>query len=283
MIRLFREALLNVRHGGVVSLLAVVIVALTAALFSSLYLVRNAVYAEAAQFEENAGAAAFVSDELSEEAVKQLDKTILAMESVERTHIVWKDEALRRSQELFGDDTALMLQGFEENPLPVAIEAFAAEPYRNADSMREMVKEMKRLEGVEDVVFENEALEQLDRMKRVAFLLGGLIAAVSMVVIAFSIMLTVYARREELAILRLLGATYGYIRIPLLLQGFLEGLFGSGLGLLILYALYWQYGASVGFTSFLRLEQMGIVAAGATLVGTIAGMAPLRKHIRAMH
>lgn len=283
MIRLFREALLNVRHGGVVSLLAVVIVALTAALFSSLYLVRNAVYAEAAQFEENAGAAAFVSDELSEEAVKQLDKAILAMESVERTHIVWKDEALQRSQNMFGNDTALMLQGFEENPLPVAIEAFAAEPYRNADSMREMVKEMKRLEGVEDVVFENEALEQLDRMKRVAFLLGGLIAAVSMVVIAFSIMLTVYARREELAILRLLGATYGYIRIPLLLQGFLEGLFGSGLGLLILYALYWQYGASVGFTSFLRLEQMGIVAAGATLVGTIAGMAPLRKHIRAMH
>ena len=174
MIRLFREALLNVRHGGVVSLLAVVIVALTAALFSSLYLVRNAVYAEAAQFEENAGAAAFVSDELSEEAVKQLDKAILAMESVERTHIVWKDEALQRSQKMFGDGAALMLQGFEENPLPVTIEAFAAEQYRNAESMREMVKEMKRLEGVEDAVFENEALEQLDRMKRIAFNAGRL-------------------------------------------------------------------------------------------------------------
>lgn len=283
MMRLFREALLNVRHGGVVSLLAVVIVALTAALFSSLYLVRNAVYAEAAQFEKNAGAAVFIMDELSEEAVKQLEKTILAMESVERTHIVWKDEALQRGQKMFGDDSALMLQGFEENPFPVAIEAFAGEEYRNAESMRKMAKELKQLEGVEDVVFENEAMEQLDKMKRVAFLLGGLIAAVSMVVIAFSIMLTVYARREEIAILRLLGATYGYIRIPLLLQGLLEGLFGSGLGLLILYGLYWQYGESIGFTSFLKPEQMGIVAAGATLVGMLAGMAPLRKHIRAMN
>ena len=120
-----------------------------------------------------------------------------------------------------------------------------------------MVKELKKLEGVEDAVYEREGMEQLDRMKRVAFLVGGLIAAVSMVVIAFSIMLTVYARREELAILRLLGATYGYIRIPLLLQGFLEGLIGSGLGLLLLYALYLQYGASIGFVSFLKPEQMG--------------------------
>ena len=136
MIRLFSEAFLNVRHGGVVSLLAVAIVALTAALFSSLYLARNAAYAEIAEFEENAGAAVFVSDELTDDEVKQLEKTILAMEAVERTHIVWKDEALKRSREMFGSQTDLMLQGFEENPLPVSIDAVCRRvvPQRRGDA-----------------------------------------------------------------------------------------------------------------------------------------------------
>ena len=283
MTRLFSEALLNIRHGGAASVLAVLIVALTAALFSALYLIRNALYAEVAQFEENAGAAVFLEDSLSKEQVEQLEARIQTMRAVQKTHIVWKEEALQRSRELFGKETDLLLQGFEEIPLPVAIEVFANEESRTAASMRALVQSLRQLNGVEDVVFENESMEQVDRMKRIAFLIGGLIAAVSMVVIAFSIMLTVYARREELAILRLLGATYAFVRIPLLLQGLLVGLIGSALGLAALYGLFWQYGASIGVAAFLKPGQMVVVVAGAALIGTAAGMAPLRKHIRSVH
>ena len=275
------EALLNVRHGGIVSLLAILIVALTTILFSALYVLRNAVHTEVARFEESPTAVVFPMEGLPDDQFRDLDDTISALDGVARTVLVDKEEARERSKRIFGAESDLLLQGFEdENPLPRSIEAYSEEGFRGSAAVEALVAAIQEYDAVETVVYESEAIRMMEQMRRGLVLLGALVAVISVVVISFSIMLTIYARRDELAVLQLVGATYAFIRVPLLLQGCLEGLLGSAMGLSLFYLLFDYFAPSVGLAGFLTARQIGLVVAGATVVGMIGGLIPLRRRLR---
>jgi cell division transport system permease protein len=280
----FSEAVLNVRHGGVVSLLAIVVVALTTILFSALYVLRNAVRSEVQRFEENPSAVVFPLESATDEQVHALETAVSRLPGVARTLIVWKDDARERSVRVFGEESALLLQGFEdENPLPRSVEVFSTEAYRGATAVDALVNSIRELEAVETVVYESEALHMMERMRSGLFLLGGLVALISVVVISFSIMLTIYARRDELVILQLVGATYGFIRVPLLLQGCIEGFLGSAFGLGLFYILFDYFASSVGLAAFLTMPQIALVVGGATMIGMLGGLIPMRRRLRLAH
>ncbi|GIX05873.1 MAG: hypothetical protein KatS3mg115_0276 [Candidatus Poribacteria bacterium] len=175
----------------------------------------------------------------------------------------------------------MLLEGFEEeNPLPRSIEVYLEPERRNPEAIGPLVAELRTLEGIERVSYERRQLELLQRIRTVVYAIGGLIVVIAVVVVALSIMLTIYARREELMILQLVGATYAFIRVPLLLQGCVQGLLGCAAGLGISYLFYHLYGATLGLSLFLTPEQSAGMLTGATLVGTVGGMIPLRRRIR---
>lgn len=280
----FSEAVLNVRHGGIVSVLAMFIVALTTILFSALYVLRNAVRTEVARFEESPSAVAFPFESVSDEQIGELNRAISALDGVGRTMVVGKEEARERSKRIFGDESELLLQGFEDdNPLPRSIEVYSMDGYRGAKAVEALVVAVRGFEGVESVIYESEAIQMMERTRRGLFLLGALVATISVVVISFSIMLTIYARRDELAVLQLVGATYAFIRVPLLLQGCIEGMLGSGLGLALFYYLFGYFAPSVGLVGFLTTPQIALVVAGSTVVGMVGGLIPLRRRLRVAH
>lgn len=277
------EAVLNVRHGGVVSLLAMFIVALTTILFGVLYLVRTAVHFELARMEDRPIVVVFPEDALTDDEVRAMAADIGGLPSIESTQIVSKAEALARSQDLFGEQSGVLLEGFgRDNPLPRSIELWASGEGREPRALLVLSEQLRARPGVESVTFEADSIRAIDRVRNTVMLLGGLVIVISVVVISFSIMLTIYARRDELNILRLVGATYGFIRIPLLLQGCIEGFVGSAVGLGLLYLLFQNVGAMAGIQGFLGPVAAGAIVLGATLIGMAGGMIPMRRHLRAV-
>lgn len=280
---ILNEAVLNVRHGGAVSVLAMFIVALTTVLFGILFLVRTAVHFELARMEDRPVVVVFPDDAVSDDDVRAMAADFGELAVIESTRVVSKAEALARSRQLFGEQAALLLEGFgADNPLPRSIELWASAAGREPAALEALSNDLRSRPGVESVTFEADSVRAIDRVKNTIVLLGALVIVISVVVISFSIMLTIYARRDELNILRLVGATYAFIRIPLLLQGCMEGLIGSSVGLGLLYVLFRNLGSMAGVDVFLDPVAAASILLGATLIGMVGGMIPMRRHLRAV-
>ena len=95
------------------------------------------------------------------------------------------------------------------------------------EKLAQHVTQIRSFNQVEDVKYEQEASEFIRRLEMVLLGLGGLMGGASVIIVCFSIMLTAYFRREEIRVMRLVGATYWYIRVPLIAQGVFLGFIGS--------------------------------------------------------
>jgi cell division transport system permease protein len=151
------------------------------------------------------------------------------------------------------------------------------------------------MEGVEDVLYGQEWIERLTGiiqvMKILGIMIGGVLGVTSLFIVANTVRLAVYARAEEIEIMRLVGATRAYIQLPLILEGSLQGGVGAALALGLLYVLYratlWQFGTSAP-TIFSESEmgqflevgyQMAMVGTGA-LLGGVGSLVAVRRFLR---
>lgn len=129
-----------------------------------------------------------------------------------------RDPAVKAALELLG-----------ENPLPPVLKVRLARA--DAGSVRQVSKALQGLEGVEDVDAGEGAVESLLKASRavrtVLLGLGGLFSAAALLIVAAVLRLAAWSRRQELGIMRLVGAGHGFIRAPFLIEGFLHGLLGG--------------------------------------------------------
>jgi len=172
------------------------------------------------------------------------------------------------------------LDGLTQNPLPASLEIRPRAPLA-ATSLRVLAAELEQSPGVRDVEYGREWLDKLEALGRGlrAFGAGALLAVIgaALMVVANTIRLAVYARRDEIEIMKLVGATDGYVRAPFLLEGALQGLLGAALALGAVIAVQrWLLpGASQAFAFAAGISAPNLVPAhGAVLlgIGTVVGL-----------
>ena len=136
----------------------------------------------------------------------------------------------------------LLLKGLGEDPLPASFELTVDSKHRSSEAMAQLVNRLKGISGIEEIQYGREWVENIERWLRLlrigAIGIGGLLAFTVTVVIANAIQLTLLSRRNEMEILKLIGATKSFIGVPFILEGTLIGLMSSVLALLILAGLY---------------------------------------------
>lgn len=203
----------------------------------------------------------FLEDGLSEDQTAYLQKKISQEMAVKSISYISKEEALATfKRELKGNEA--LLEGLGENPLPASFQLKVREAYQSQEGIKRLVISLRRLEGVEDIIYGQEWVERLDAVVRVirliGFFIGFILIGGSILIVANAIRLSVYARAAEVEIMRLVGATKTYIRAPFIIEGLLQGLAGAGLSILLLFIAYkgvlWQlrlfpgqiYGLGVG-------------------------------------
>lgn len=278
MAHIWRETFSNIRYSGLIGLLSIVVVILTTMVFGALLMIANYVHIELSVMKESSLVVAYLKDDLTDSARQQIQKKMEALPQVRSTKYVSKEEALRKSRKMFGSH-AEILDGLEAaNPLPSSFEVELKPQF--LDNAKELAEKLSGIKGVDDAQYAAQTSQFVKKIETSLIFIGSMLGLASIVIVCFSIMLTTYIRREEIRIMRLVGATGLFIRIPLLLQGVVQGFLGSVAGLAILYGLLNLLAIETGPVSFLPLSQLILVVLAGSFMGFIAGAIPLRKLIR---
>ncbi len=211
------------------------------------------------------------------------------LEGVDEVTFVTREEALERLRVAFGDSASL-LEGIEEfNPLRDALEVRVLE----AAAVDAVVEAVKDSPLVDDISYGRELVARLVALTRSLRLgvlgLAGLLGLATLFLIQNSVRLSVFARREEVAIMRLVGATDGVIRWPFVFEGMSLSCIGAALAggaVGMVYVWIWRFiGFNLAFLPVLPAAAVmnwlvpSIIGAAA-LIGAIGSLLALRRWLR---
>lgn len=238
---MWREALLSFRRAPLLSALSITTIAFSLYVVGLFGLVALNLRAALRDVEQRVEVVAYLLRGTPTETIAQASEDIAAFPEVQRVSFVSEDEALKRAR------TGLIefrdaYRDLVINPLPASLEVELKEGQRDAEHVAAVADRLKGFNFIEDVRYGREWIEKLDRLRNIAGLVGMSIglafAVVAVVIIGVTIRITVLQRAREIVLMRLVGATNGFIRGPFLLEGAMKGLLGGLLAVLMCYASY---------------------------------------------
>ena len=257
---LLREAWANIWTNRTTTVVAIFTTAFTLACVGIFLLLYVNLRAAAGWLQEDIKIMVYLDDRAVASTVADLEQQLRADRAVAALHFISKEQARGEFRAQFPADSHL-LEGLGQNPLPASFVVTLTSPYRSPDAIKRWAERTAVLAGVEKVDYNQDWIDALSMVIRsielVAIGIGFILSAAAVTIIANTIRLTLFARREELVILRLIGATKTFIRIPYLLEGAVLGALGSACSLFMLKALYELFRHQMRTTGRLRgLEQL---------------------------
>ena len=177
-----------------------------------------------------------------------------------------------------------MFDELDTNPLPASIEVHLKPGMRDPDAVKAVAQRIGSYPFVEDVRYGSEWLDKVYLLRRVAgaatLLLGGAFAIVAALIIGAAIRLAVFARRDEISIMRLVGATESFIGGPFLLEGLITGLLGGALALAATYGLFRVLSGAVLQLEWIPRSWLAGGMVVAAIFGVLATALAVRRHLR---
>ncbi len=174
----------------------------------------------------------FLEPGTTDNEAQQLRRRMMGFEEVERSRYVSKKEAAARFEKEFGRNVFDVLQS---NPLPTSIILNLKPAYRNAPAIERLTIKLSALNFVDEVVYPRRVITLLDRYMKVVYLAGAfvllLLLLITFVLIYNTIRLTIFARRDIIEIMQLVGAKRNFIKRPFIIEGLLQGLIGASLSM----------------------------------------------------
>ncbi len=184
---------------------------------------------------------AYVDDEFSNEPKTAIKEQIEALNGVAAVDFIPKEDAFDALKENMGEQSAL-LDGLNHNPLPDAFEARLSESFVNLEGIGGLAANIAAIKGIEDVEYAQKWLTQFAGVYNLFKVTGLVLVAMFFIAIIFivanTVRLILYSRREEIEIMRIVGADEAFIKHPFYLEGLLLGLTGGMIGLIFLYLAY---------------------------------------------
>lgn len=278
-----REAFAAVRRAPLLAGLSSAMVALALFVVGLFAVASYNLHQALDRIEERVEVVAYLRDDAGPDDVAAVERELRARPEVRDVRFVSKDEALsqaRRELPELGD----LFDGLDVNPLPASLEVELVASERSPEAVARLAGVLTLYPFVEDVRYGEEWVDRLFLLQRIGAIttsvLGSAFAVVAALIIGTAIRIAVFARREEIYVMRLVGATRSFIRRPFLLEGAATGLLGGVLAA----ALTGATTVAVSRLIF-RLEWIPIswvvagVAAGA-LFGLTASTFAVRRHLR---
>lgn len=283
----FKEALASLRTNRVSAISAITTVSVSLLMLALFLIVAINLDTMATALENQVEITAWLDPNLKDEDVARLSDQIKAFSGVAGLTYVSREEAMKRLGERLGDQKALEYVG--TNPLRASFEVKAQRP----EDVAPVAQAITSLPGVQKVDYKSDTVEKLFRITRAlrvfSLTLVLALALATVFVISNTIRLTVFARRREIAIMKLVGATDSFIRWPFVVEGMMFGLAGA---LVAAVLASWAYGAFLGFVTanlpffeivpaspLLRNLTITLLGLGA-LLGALGSAVSLRRFLR---
>jgi len=260
-----REAATNVARGGILTAaaaLAITLASLVAGIFGTAYYNLRTIYDDA---KRELFVDVYLKDEVTPERAEAIGVHLRRLDGVARADFVSREDAAREFAGLFPEDKEL-LAAAGANPLPASYRVHLLPAAGQPDAVAALVKEINGIDGVDDAVYGQEWLASLEHaaeaVATIGAAVGAVLAAAAILVVMSTIGLAVYARRETIAIMKVVGATDAFVRAPFLFEGFFIGVFGGVVALIALYVganLLGRWGVEIKFlpASYVLLGLLG--------------------------
>jgi cell division transport system permease protein len=195
--------------------------------------------------EQQVSISIFLDDEAAQTDINVLKSYAESLEDVAQVTYVSKEEALERFKEMSNPEITEQLDG---NPLPASLEISMRDPEKVTEIAELLMASPAYVKVIESpdvpadsIRYGQMIVDQLfavaDVIRFVSMVLVILLIFVALVFINNTIRLAIMARRKEIAVMRLVGASNGFIRGPFLMEGALQALIGSGLAIACIFAL----------------------------------------------
>ena len=247
---LFREVTTGLRRNGLVAFGAISTTFIALLLFGLALLISRQVGLIIEATTGNVEVAVYLSDPVNTDTVNTLTNKLETLDIVEDVHYQTKAEACEEFKDLFAGQRALV-EGVScepgKNPLPASLRVKLSEPeqFRQVPAILGCKLQdtgyVCAAPGIDNVVDQHKVVDTLfkvTRILRVGVLVAALVMLVSAaILIANTVRMGLFARRKEIGIMKLVGATNWRIRLPFLVEGLFESLIGASVAILFLFAM----------------------------------------------
>jgi cell division transport system permease protein len=287
----FQRAIKDILDNGFLTAIAVITIALSILIAASFAL-----------FFINAGDAlnvwkkgvrmmVYLKDDTSEAGRLDTKYRLQTIAGVREARFISRQDALQRLKGQMPNHLAL-LENLKANPLPDAFEIILQASARNSTDLRFLAERMQTLPAVAEVEYGEPWIQRftsiINLFSLAGYAIGTLFFVAAVFIVANTIRLVLYSRRDEIDIMRLVGATDHFIKVPFFLQGMIQGGAGTLAGLAVLWGAFWALSAhfadnlATGFVS-LRFFSPGaclIIILGGIVVGWLGCWISLKQFMK---
>ena len=233
---LFKEGLRGVFSHGFRSFASITVIAACLIIMGSFALVGINIDSIIRNMEQDSQILAFVDESLTQDDARLLEGAIRTLNNVREVRFVTREEALDNYKSQY-EDTSL----FDDIDASVLRNRYVI--YLNDITLMESTKEaLENVPGVADVSAEVGIAQGFITVRNVVSVITAILIVVLLVVSLFmmsnTIKLATFTRREEIAIMKMVGANNGFIRFPFVIEGLIMGLLGAGIGFLMQWVIY---------------------------------------------
>ncbi|MGW8315907.1 MAG: cell division protein FtsX [Bacteroidales bacterium] len=223
------------------------------------------------QVMESIGFNVILKENVKEADIYQLQKILDAREYILSTEYVTKEEAALETEQMLGEDFIRFL-GY--NPLPPSIRVRLHQPWANPDSVALIEQDLMQYDSVEEVYYKKSLLYAVnENIRQISLVILGfsiLLTLISVTLINNTIRLSIYSKRFIINTMQLVGATRGFIRRPFLYKGAASGITGSLIALALLFTMvYLLQEEFEGVISLKDYDMLAILALGVIFLGVI--------------
>ena len=278
-----REAAAALRRAPLLIAVSIIAVSLSLFVVGLFGLAAYNVRAALEQIEARVEVVAYFQDGATPEQFRVAEEEIRTLPEVLSLRYVSKTDALAAAvQEL--PEFRELFSGIDVNPLPASFEIRLAPGHRTPEATERLAQYVLAYPFVEDVQFGREWVSSIFSLQRVAagatMIIGGAFALVAGIIIATAVRIAVFARREEIEIMRLVGATDGFIRLPFLIEGAFAGLVGAWVAILLTYIAREFVSATLVPLAWIPVEWLAVTVLAGAAFGLFASGLAVRRHLR---
>ena len=283
-IYLVQEAFRTIRRHKGVTTISVIIMSLSLLMLAVFLLATDNLLMIIGHAEQEMKVYVYLEDGVGEEGVLKLHRDLLSRDEVESAAFISREEALDEFRNELPVEDAEMLDALDTNPLPDSFRIRLKNDHRDRASLAYFAGEVTQMRGVEEVRYGKDFVEKFASIIRgiyyVDIVVGFIVILSAIFIISNAVRLTVISRKNNIKVLKLVGATNGFITMPFIIEGAFQGGIAAVFSLALLYALTVVSRRVVPELSFFSIDKSAVYLLTCVLIGSIGSFTALRRYLK---
>ncbi len=226
----------------------------------------------------------FIHKSANQEEINKFANKLKNMVEIEEVNYISPDSAAKRFHKEFGEDIFDLL---EMNPLPPSFTIQLRNIYRNLISIESISRILSKDNIVDEIKYRKKILYLLDKYQRIALsvilLVFASLTLISVILVSNSIKMTIFARRDIISTLKLVGATDNFVKAPFIIEGALQGMIGASLSAGIIYSLFYllntQFTSVFDYRAVVSIHFYIFLIIGGSILGISGSTRAIKKFL----